>query len=149
MDREAGLGVSSDHSAIMYPGPIRRHPHNLNSRRSRRWRNSWSKQWGATMVLTRPDAGSGISASRAKAFDNGDGTWRIEGVSGSSPAEHDMSDNIIHLVLARPEGVASADPAPKVWSLFVVPKFMFDVETGESSASLQRGQCHQRRESMG
>ena len=47
-------------------------------------------------------------------------------------AEHDMSDNIIHLVLARPEGVEGVGgPGTKGLSLFVVPKFMFDVETGE------------------
>ena len=90
-------------------------------------------QWGATMVLTEPDAGSDVGAGRAKAFDNGDGTWRIEGVKRFiTSAEHDMSDNIIHLVLARPEGVEGAGgPGTKGLSLFVVPKFMFDIETGE------------------
>jgi alkylation response protein AidB-like acyl-CoA dehydrogenase len=43
------------------------------------------KRWGATMVLTEPDAGSDVGAGRAKAFDNGDGTWRIEASSASSP----------------------------------------------------------------
>ena len=90
-------------------------------------------QWGATMVLTEPDAGSDVGAGRTKAFDNGDGTWRIEGVKRFiTSAEHDMSDNIIHLVLARPEGVEGAGGAgTKGLSLFVVPKFMFDIETGE------------------
>ena len=93
-------------------------------------------QWGATMVLTEPDAGSDVGAGRAKAFDNGDGTWRIEGVKRFiTSAEHDMSDNIVHLVLARPEGVEGAGgPGTKGLSLFVVPKFMFDVETGELGA---------------
>ncbi|MEZ5184723.1 MAG: acyl-CoA dehydrogenase [Candidatus Nanopelagicales bacterium] len=90
-------------------------------------------QWGATMVLTEPDAGSDVGAGRTKAFDNGDGTWRIEGVKRFiTSAEHDMSDNIVHLVLARPEGVEGAGgPGTKGLSLFVVPKFMFDIETGE------------------
>ena len=90
-------------------------------------------QWGATMVLTEPDAGSDVGAGRTKAFDNGDGTWRIEGVKRFiTSAEHDMSDNIIHLVLARPEGVEGVGgPGTKGLSLFVVPKFMFDIETGE------------------
>ncbi len=90
-------------------------------------------QWGATMVLTEPDAGSDVGAGRAKAFDNGDGTWRIEGVKRFiTSAEHDMSDNIIHLVLARPEGVEGVGgPGTKGLSLFVVPKYMFDIETGE------------------
>ena len=89
--------------------------------------------WGATMVLTEPDAGSDVGAGRTKAFDNGDGTWRIEGVKRFiTSAEHDMSDNIIHLVLARPEGVEGAGGVgTKGLSLFVVPKYHFDVETGE------------------
>ena len=90
-------------------------------------------QWGATMVLTEPDAGSDVGAGRTKAFDNGDGTWRIEGVKRFiTSAEHDMSDNIVHLVLARPEGIEGVGgPGTKGLSLFVVPKFMFDIETGE------------------
>ncbi len=86
------------------------------------------KRWGATMVLTEPDAGSDVGAGRAKAFDNGDGTWRIEGVKRFiTSGEHDMSDNIVHLVLARPDG---AGPGTKGLSLFVVPKFFVDLETG-------------------
>jgi alkylation response protein AidB-like acyl-CoA dehydrogenase len=87
------------------------------------------KRWGATMVLTEPDAGSDVGAGRAKAFDNGDGTWRIEGVKRFiTSGEHDMTDNIVHLVLARPEG---AGAGTKGLSLFVVPKFHVDLATGE------------------
>ena len=87
------------------------------------------KRWGATMVLTEPDAGSDVGAGRTRAFDNGDGTWRIEGVKRFiTSGEHDMVDNIVHLVLARPEG---AGPGTKGLSLFVVPKFLVDLETGE------------------
>ncbi len=87
------------------------------------------KRWGATMVLTEPDAGSDVGAGRARAFDNGDGTWRIEGVKRFiTSGEHDMTDNIVHLVLARPEG---AGPGTKGLSLFVVPKYFVDLETGE------------------
>jgi hypothetical protein len=90
------------------------------------------KGWGATMVLTEPDAGSDVGAGRAKAYDNGDGTWRIEGVKRFiTSAEHDMSDNIVHLVLARPEG---AGPGTKGLSLFIVPKYHVDLETGELGA---------------
>ena len=90
-------------------------------------------QWGATMVLTEPDAGSDVGAGRTKAFPNGDGTWRIEGVKRFiTSAEHDMADNIIHLVLARPVGVEGAGgPGTKGLSLFLVPKFHVDLETGE------------------
>ncbi len=87
------------------------------------------KRWGATMVLTEPDAGSDVGAGRARAYDNGDGTWRIEGVKRFiTSGEHDMADNIVHLVLARPEG---AGPGTKGLSLFVVPKYFVDLETGE------------------
>jgi alkylation response protein AidB-like acyl-CoA dehydrogenase len=85
--------------------------------------------WGATMVLTEPDAGSDVGVGRTKAIDNGDGTWRIEGVKRFiTSGEHDMTDNIVHLVLARPEG---AGPGTKGLSLFLVPKYFVDLETGE------------------
>ena len=85
--------------------------------------------WGATMVLTEPDAGSDVGAGRTKAIDNGDGTWRIEGVKRFiTNGEQDMTENIMHLVLARPEG---AGPGTKGLSLFLVPKFLFDPTTGE------------------
>jgi alkylation response protein AidB-like acyl-CoA dehydrogenase len=87
------------------------------------------KRWGATMVLTEPDAGSDVGAGRTKAFEQPDGTWHIEGVKRFiTSGEHDMTENIVHLVLARPEG---AGPGTKGLSLFVVPKFMFDLESGE------------------
>jgi alkylation response protein AidB-like acyl-CoA dehydrogenase len=86
-------------------------------------------RWGATMVLTEPDAGSDVGAGRTKATQQPDGSWHIEGVKRFiTSAEHDMADNIVHLVLARPEG---AGPGTKGLSLFIVPKFHFDWETGE------------------
>jgi alkylation response protein AidB-like acyl-CoA dehydrogenase len=87
------------------------------------------RKWGATMVLTEPDAGSDVGAGRAKAVQQPDGTWHITGVKRFiTSAEHDMSENIIHLVLARPEG---ARGGTKGLSLFVVPKLHFDHTTGE------------------
>ena len=87
------------------------------------------KQWGATMVLTEPDAGSDVGAGRTKAVQQPDGSWHITGVKRFiTSGEHDMTDNIVHLVLARPEGAVGGT---KGLSLFVVPKFHFDVETGE------------------
>jgi alkylation response protein AidB-like acyl-CoA dehydrogenase len=87
------------------------------------------KRWGATMVLTEPDAGSDVGAGRTKAIEQPDGSWHIEGVKRFiTSAEHDLTDNIVHLVLARPEG---AGPGTKGLSLFVVPKFLVDLETGE------------------
>ncbi|MFD0900550.1 acyl-CoA dehydrogenase [Actinomadura sediminis] len=87
------------------------------------------RQWGATMVLTEPDAGSDVGAGRTKAVQQPDGTWHIEGVKRFiTSAEHDMSENVFHLVLARPEG---AGPGTKGLSMFLVPKYMVDLETGE------------------
>ena len=96
----------------------------------KRWaRIMIDRLWGSTMVLTEPDAGSDVGAGRAKAIDNGDGTWRIEGVKRFiTSGEHDMAENIMHMVLARPEG---AGPGTKGLSLFLVPKYLFDGETGE------------------
>ena len=85
--------------------------------------------WGATMVLTEPDAGSDVGAGRTKAIEQADGTWHIEGVKRFiTGGENDIHDNIVHLVLARPEG---AGGGTKGLSLFVVPKFLFDTNTGE------------------
>ncbi|MFP5252995.1 MAG: acyl-CoA dehydrogenase [Actinomycetes bacterium] len=91
------------------------------------------RQWGATMVLTEPDAGSDVGAGRAKAMLQEDGSWHIEGVKRFiTSGEHDMSENIIHLVLARPVGIEGVGgPGTKGLSLFIVPKFHFDHETGE------------------
>jgi alkylation response protein AidB-like acyl-CoA dehydrogenase len=87
------------------------------------------RHWGATMVLTEPDAGSDVGAGRAKAIEQPDGTWHIEGVKRFiTSAEHDLSENIFHLVLARPEG---AGPGTKGLSMFLVPKYHVDLETGE------------------
>jgi len=87
------------------------------------------KSWGSTMVLTEPDAGSDVGAGRAKAVRQEDGSWHIEGVKRFiTSGEHDLSDNIIHMVLARPEGHG---PGTKGLSLFIVPKYDFDWETGE------------------
>ncbi|WP_395308896.1 acyl-CoA dehydrogenase [Mycobacterium sp. AMU20-3851] len=86
--------------------------------------------WGATMVLTEPDAGSDVGAGRTKAIKQEDGSWHIDGVKRfiTSAEADDLFPNIAHLVLARPEG---AGPGTKGLSLFFVPKFLFDFETGE------------------
>jgi alkylation response protein AidB-like acyl-CoA dehydrogenase len=85
--------------------------------------------WGATMVLTEPDAGSDVGAGRTKAIEQPDGTWHIEGVKRFiTSGEQDLTENIVHLVLARPDG---AVPGTKGLSLYIVPKFHFDLETGE------------------
>jgi alkylation response protein AidB-like acyl-CoA dehydrogenase len=79
------------------------------------------RKWGATMVLTEPDAGSDVGAGRTKAVDNGDGTWTITGNKRFiTNGDFDWPENIVHLVLARPEG---AGDGTKGLSLFIVPKF--------------------------
>ena len=86
------------------------------------------KDWGATMQLTEPDAGSDVGAGRSKAVQQPDGTWHITGTKRFiTSGDSDLNENIIHYVLARPEG---AGPGTKGLSLFLVPKFMFDFETG-------------------
>jgi alkylation response protein AidB-like acyl-CoA dehydrogenase len=87
------------------------------------------RQWGATMVLTEPDAGSDVGAGRTKAAEQPDGTWHIDGVKRFiTSGEWDVPENIVHFVLARPVG---AGPGTKGLSLFVVPKFRCDWQTGE------------------
>jgi hypothetical protein len=91
------------------------------------------KGWGATMVLTEPDAGSDVGAGRAVAHPQPDGTWHIEGVKRFiTSADWDWPENIFHLVLARPVGVEGhGGPGTKGLSLFLVPKFHVDLSTGE------------------
>ncbi len=85
-----------------------------------------SGEWTGTMNLTEPQAGSDLAAVRTRAEPVGDGTYRIFGQKiFITYGEHDLTDNIIHLVLARlpdaPEGV-------KGISLFVVPKYMVNAD---------------------
>jgi len=87
------------------------------------------REWGATMQLTEPDAGSDVGAGRSKAVQQPDGTWHITGTKRFiTSGDSDLTENIMHFVLARPEG---AGPGTKGLSLFLVPKFMFDLQTGE------------------
>lgn len=89
------------------------------------------QQWGSTMVLTEPDAGSDVGSARTRAVEQSDGSWHIEGVKRfiTSADSDDLFDNIGHFVLARPRG---AGPGTKGLSLFFVPKFLFDTTTGKS-----------------
>ena len=87
------------------------------------------KQWTATMVLTEPDAGSDVGAGRSKAVKQADGGWHITGTKRFiTSGEHDLAENIIHFVLARPEGGAVGT---KGLSLFLVPKYHFNWDSGE------------------
>ncbi|MGK8512976.1 acyl-CoA dehydrogenase [Nocardia asiatica] len=120
-------------AAYMYlTGPMMAHiMYGIGTGQQRRWAQFMTERgWGATMVLTEPDAGSDVGAGRTKAIEQEDGTWHIEGVKRfiTSADSDDLFPNIAHLVLARPEG---AGPGTKGLSLFFVPKFHFDHETGE------------------
>jgi len=86
------------------------------------------REWGATMILTEPEAGSDVGAGRSKAVQQPDGTWHITGTKRFiTSGDSDLQENIMHFVLARPEG---AGPGTKGLSLFLIPKFHFDKETG-------------------
>ncbi|MEP4190695.1 MAG: acyl-CoA dehydrogenase family protein, partial [Sneathiella sp.] len=83
-----------------------------------------SGEWTGTMNLTEPHCGTDLGMLKTKAVPNGDGTYKISGQKiFISAGEHDMSDNIVHLVLARIEG---APAGTKGISLFIVPKFKLD-----------------------
>jgi alkylation response protein AidB-like acyl-CoA dehydrogenase len=87
------------------------------------------RHWGATMQLTEPDAGSDVGAGRSKAVQQPDGTWHITGTKRFiTSGDADLYENIMHFTLARREG---GGPGTKGLSLFLIPKFMFDLETGE------------------
>lgn len=84
----------------------------------------YTGQWGGTMCLTEPHAGSDVGSAKTVATRRPDGKYNITGkkifISGG---DHDMAENIIHLVLARIEGAA---PGTKGLSLFIVPKIRFN-----------------------
>jgi len=85
-----------------------------------------SGQWGGTMNLTEPQCGTDLGLIRTKATPAGDGSYRVTGQKiWISSGEHDLAENIIHLVLARIEG---APAGTRGISLFIVPKFLPDAE---------------------
>jgi alkylation response protein AidB-like acyl-CoA dehydrogenase len=85
-----------------------------------------SCQWGGTMNLTEPQCGTDLGLIRSKAVNAGDGTYKISGQKiWISAGEHDLAENIVHLVLARVEG---APAGVKGISLFIVPKFLPDAD---------------------
>ena len=87
------------------------------------------RHWGATMQLTEPDAGSDVGAGRSKAVQQADGTWHITGTKRFiTSGDADLYENIMHFTLARREG---GGPGTKGLSLFLIPKFMFDLKTGD------------------
>ncbi len=87
----------------------------------------YTGEWGGTMCLTEPQAGSDVGALRTKAVRNADGTYKISGGKiFISAGDHDLTENIVHMVLAKAEG---APPGTKGISIFIVPKKR--IENGE------------------
>ncbi|MHA7873770.1 acyl-CoA dehydrogenase [Roseivivax sp.] len=85
-----------------------------------------SGEWTGTMNLTEPQAGSDVGAARAKAEPNGDGSYAVSGQKiYISWGDHDVAENVCHLVLAR---LPDAAPGTKGLSLFMVPKYIPDAE---------------------
>ncbi len=86
----------------------------------------FSGEWMGTMCLTEPDAGSDVGAIQTTAIQNDDGTYSISGTKIFITAgEHDLTENIIHMVLAR---VENDKPGTRGLSLFIVPKYLTDEE---------------------
>jgi hypothetical protein len=130
------LMLGANPAAFMYAGGpnMARVVHDEGTQEQQRWaRFMIDRGWASTMVLTEPDAGSDVGAARTKAIPQPDGSWHIEGVKRFiTSAEHDLTENIMHMVLARPQR-PGIDPVPgtKGLSLFLVPKYQFDTNTGE------------------
>ena len=124
----AELMLGSNPAAFLYlSGPrFAAIVHRLGTPQQRRWAELMiERDWSATMALTEPDAGSDVGAGRTRAVAQPDGTWHLDGVKRFiTGAEHDLTENIVHLVLARPEGPGvTAGSGTKGLSLFLVPKF--------------------------
>ncbi|MSO65270.1 MAG: acyl-CoA dehydrogenase [Alphaproteobacteria bacterium] len=134
MPNVVGIGfmemmISSNLSLATYPGLTRGAYEAIKRSASQELKMTYlpkmaSGEWGGTMNLTEPHCGTDLGLIRTKAEPQADGTFKITGTKiFISAGEHDMSDNIIHLVLARitgaPEGVRGI-------SLFVVPKLLLN-----------------------
>ena len=124
--------VSSANMAFgMYPGLARGaadaiHVHGTQEQKQTYLPKMIAGEWGGTMNLTEPHCGTDLGLLRAKAVPQGDGSYKISGQKiFISAGEHDLTDNIIHLVLARIEG---APAGVKGISLFIVPKFMVNAD---------------------
>src|SRR3954464_2294178 len=92
-----------------------------DAQKKRYVQNMGAQHWGATMVLTEPAAGSDVGAGTTKARHVKDDAWQVEGRKGFiTNGDFDHPNNIVHMVLARPEG---AGPGTKGLSLFIVPKY--------------------------
>ncbi len=118
---------SANQAWTMYPGLTHGayaalHTHGTDEQKQTYLHKMTSGEWTGTMCLTEPHCGTDLGLMRTKAEPQADGTYKITGNKiFISAGEHDMSDNIIHLVLAR---LPDAPPGIKGVSLFIVPKFL-------------------------
>lgn len=120
---------SANMAFMMYPGLTQGAMAAILAHGSEEQKSTWLPRmveglWTGTMNLTEPHCGTDLGLLRTKAVPNGDGSYRISGQKiFISAGEHDLSENIVHLVLARIEG---APEGVKGISLFIVPKFTLD-----------------------
>jgi len=123
--------VSANMSLMMYPGLTQGAiaaiaTHGTDEQKAKWLPKMVGGTWTGTMNLTEPHCGTDLGLLRTKAAPAGDGSYRISGQKiFISAGEHDMAENIIHLVLARIEG---APKGVKGISLFIVPKLRLDAE---------------------
>ncbi len=122
---------SANQAWTMYPGLTHGayaslHTHGTPEQKSTYLAKMTSGEWTGTMCLTEPHCGTDLGLMRTKAEPQADGTYKITGAKiFISAGEHDMADNIIHLVLAR---LPDAPPGIKGVSLFVVPKYLVNAD---------------------
>lgn len=125
--------IASNLSFAMYPGLTQGAMAAIQAHGTPEQKQTWLPKmnegtWTGTMNLTEPHCGTDLGMLRTKAVPNADGSYKISGQKiFISAGEHNMSENIVHLVLARIEG---APEGTKGISLFIVPKFILD-ENGE------------------
>jgi alkylation response protein AidB-like acyl-CoA dehydrogenase len=133
------MASSANNSFCMYPGLTNGaiaciHAHGTKEQKDTYLPKLITGEWSGTMCLTEAHCGTDLGLLRTKAVPNKDGSFAVTGEKiFISAGEHDMSDNIIHLVLAR---LPDAPAGTKGISLFVVPKFMpkADGSVGERNA---------------
>jgi alkylation response protein AidB-like acyl-CoA dehydrogenase len=132
--------VSANHGWAMYPGIAHGAYECLRAHASEALKETYlnkvvSGEWLATMCITEPQAGSDVGLIRTRAEPLGEGVYQLEGskifISGG---EHDLTDNIVHLVLAR---LPDAPAGSRGLSLFLVPKQLDDVPNGVHCESLE------------
>ncbi|WP_193164777.1 acyl-CoA dehydrogenase C-terminal domain-containing protein [Microbulbifer hainanensis] len=123
--------VAANHAFAMYPGLTHGalatlHRHGTAEQQQTYMHKLVEGRWTGTMCLTEPHCGSDLGMLRTKAVPAGDGTYRLKGTKiFISAGEHDMSENIVHIVIARIEG---APAGTRGISLFIVPKFKVNAD---------------------